>query len=47
MRQLNEHKGQTFVVITHDQHIAETANRMIHLKDGLIEGINQAPRRDE
>jgi putative ABC transport system ATP-binding protein len=46
MRKLNEEKGQTFVVITHDQHIAEAADRIIHLKDGLIEGIREVPRKN-
>ncbi|MEM2118598.1 MAG: ABC transporter ATP-binding protein [Candidatus Bathyarchaeia archaeon] len=46
MRKLNQEKGQTFVIITHDPHIAETADRMIHLRDGLIEGIKEAPRRN-
>jgi len=44
MKKLNEEKGQTFVVVTHDPQIAETADRLIHLKDGLIEGIKEAPR---
>lgn len=46
MKRLNEEKGQTFVVVTHDAHIAEAADRIIHLKDGLIEGIKEAPRRN-
>jgi putative ABC transport system ATP-binding protein len=44
MKKLNEEKGQTFVVITHDPHIAETADRIIHLKDGVIEAVEQIPR---
>jgi putative ABC transport system ATP-binding protein len=44
MKRLNEEKGQTFLVVTHDSHIAEVADRTIHLKDGLIEGIKKAPR---
>ncbi|MGQ9506408.1 MAG: ABC transporter ATP-binding protein [Candidatus Bathycorpusculaceae bacterium] len=47
MKELNEKKGQTFVIVTHDPHIAETAHRIIHLKDGLIEGIKEAPRRNK
>ena len=47
MKKLNEEKGQTFIVVTHDSHIAETADRIIHLKDGLIEGIKEAPRRNK
>jgi len=45
MKKLNKEKGQTFVVVTHDPHIAEAADRIIHLKDGLIEEIKKAPRR--
>lgn len=47
MRKLNEERKQTFIVVTHDPHIAETADRIIHLKDGLIEGIKEAPRRNK
>jgi putative ABC transport system ATP-binding protein len=46
MRKLNKEKGQTFVMITHDPHIAETADRVIHLRDGLIEEIKEASRRN-
>jgi len=47
MKKLNEDKGQTFVVVTHDPHISETADRIIYLKDGLVEGIKEAPRRNK
>ena len=45
MKKLNKEKGQTFVVVTHDPYIAEAADRIIHLKDGLIEGIKKASRK--
>jgi putative ABC transport system ATP-binding protein len=45
MRKLNKEKGQTFVIITHDATIAENADRIIYLKDGLIEDIKETPRR--
>jgi len=47
MKELNEEKNQTFVVVTHDSNIAEAADRIVHLKDGLIEGIKEAPRRNK
>ncbi len=47
MKKLNEEKGQTFIIVTHDPHIAENADRAIHLKDGLIEGIKKAPKRNK
>jgi putative ABC transport system ATP-binding protein len=43
MKTLNQEKRQTFIVITHDPSIAETADRIVYLKDGLVEGIKQAP----
>jgi putative ABC transport system ATP-binding protein len=46
MKRLNEKTKQTFVVVTHDQSVAETADRMIQLKDGKIEGIKQGSRRN-
>ncbi len=46
MKRLNEEKGQTFIVVTHDPHIAETAHRIVHLKDGVVEGIKEAPREN-
>jgi len=39
MKRLNEEKGQTFVVVTHDPAIAETADRILYLKDGLIQKV--------
>lgn len=41
MKRLNEEKGQTFVVVTHDPAIAETADRIVHLEDGLIKGVKK------
>jgi len=45
MKRLNEEKGQTFVVVTHDQSVAETADRMIQLKDGVVHGIKKGNGR--
>jgi putative ABC transport system ATP-binding protein len=41
MRRLNKEEGQTFVIITHDATVAENADRMIYLKDGLIAGVKE------
>ena len=45
MKHLNREKGQTFVVVTHDPAIAETADRIIYLKDGMIQKVNEGRRR--
>lgn len=36
LRQLNEEFGTTFVVITHDSHVAEQTDRIVELKDGRV-----------
>lgn len=38
MQRLNKEKGQTFVVVTHDLSVAENADRILFLKDGIIQG---------
>jgi putative ABC transport system ATP-binding protein len=41
MKKLNDEKGQTFIVVTHDPRIAEEADRTIHLRDGSVEEIKE------
>lgn len=36
LRQINQKYKTTFIVITHDRHIAEKADRIIEIKDGRI-----------
>ncbi|MDR0347893.1 MAG: ABC transporter ATP-binding protein [Tannerella sp.] len=33
---LRREMGQTFVIVTHDEHLATLADRIIHMKDGMI-----------
>lgn len=35
-RQLNEEKGQTFLIVSHDPEISQVAHRTIRLEDGII-----------
>ncbi len=41
MRKLNKEEGLTLVIITHDTTVAESADRVVNLKDGLIEDIKE------
>lgn len=36
LREINEKFGTTFIIITHDRHIAEKADRIIEIADGRI-----------
>lgn len=35
-KKLNQEKGHTIILITHEKYVAEHANRMIEIKDGVI-----------
>lgn len=39
LKELNRTEGMTIVVVTHESGVANQANRIIHLKDGMIERI--------
>ena len=45
MKRLNKEKGQSFVVVTHDPAIAETADQIVYLKDGMIQKVKKGRRR--
>jgi len=34
---LRQKFGQTFIIVTHDEHFAGMSDRMIHIKDGIVE----------
>ncbi len=36
LQNLNKEKGKSIVIVTHDKHLAEYAQRIIELKDGQI-----------
>ncbi|MDE7368379.1 MAG: ATP-binding cassette domain-containing protein, partial [Muribaculaceae bacterium] len=39
---LRRDMNQTFVIVTHDESLAEAADRVIHLRDGQIEKITKS-----
>lgn len=45
LQELNEKKGHTIILITHETYTAEYAERIIRLKDGKIESDNSVDKR--
>jgi putative ABC transport system ATP-binding protein len=41
LRRFNTERGQTLVLVTHDSEVGEHCDRIIHMRDGLVEGIEQ------
>ena len=38
LRSLNLQQGKTFVIVTHDPNVAQTMDRLVHIRDGKIAG---------
>lgn len=38
---LNKEEGITIILVTHDPEVAEIANKIIHIRDGLIESVEE------
>lgn len=45
LTQMNREKGQTFLLVTHDMEVAHYGNRIIYVRDGVIEKIEGEPKR--
>jgi len=43
MRAFNAEHGQTFILVTHDPEVADACDRVIHVRDGLIEQATAPP----
>lgn len=45
LQKLNEEKGHTIILITHETYTAEHAERIIYIKDGLVESDRRVDKR--
>ena len=45
--ELRDHFNQTFVIVTHDEHLAETTDRTIKMRDGMLDGENILDKKEE
>jgi putative ABC transport system ATP-binding protein len=41
MKELNQAENQTFIITTHDRQLARLSNRVIYLRDGKVENIEE------
>ncbi|HET6745512.1 MAG TPA: ABC transporter ATP-binding protein [Candidatus Limnocylindria bacterium] len=41
LRRFNRERGQTLVLVTHDADVGGTCDRIIHMRDGLVEGVER------
>ncbi len=41
MRDINLTTGTTFVLVTHDPDVAEACDRVVHMRDGLVTGLEE------
>ena len=46
IERLNQQNGQTFVLVTHDARVAERAQRILRMRDGVIESDERPTRTD-
>ena len=37
--------GQTIILVTHNQEVADAADRIVHMRDGRVESDSRAPTR--
>jgi ABC-type lipoprotein export system ATPase subunit len=38
---LSRNRGQTFIVVTHNEGLAKQADRIVHIADGMIKGAGR------
>jgi len=47
LRELNEEQGITLVVVTHDQDVADYADRIVRLRDGQIAAVEERQKKSD
>jgi ABC-type lipoprotein export system ATPase subunit len=45
LRRIREERGMTLLLVTHDAHVAEAADRIVHMRDGkIVDGPSELTR---
>src|SRR5580704_444605 len=46
MREMNQENGVAFIMVTHDDRLAQEADRILMIEDGLVQELNKAEHRE-
>jgi lipoprotein-releasing system ATP-binding protein len=46
MREMNQENGVAFIMVTHDDRMAQEADRILMIEDGLVQELNKAEHRE-
>ncbi|HEX3437710.1 MAG TPA: ABC transporter ATP-binding protein, partial [Pseudacidobacterium sp.] len=47
MREMNRESGVAFIMVTHDERLAQEADRIVMIEDGYVHEVNKSEQRQK